>query len=112
MGAVDEATKEFKEGLISLTMRLALRQKADKYQWLIFDGGLDKSWIENMNSVLDDNKKLALITGESVALDSRTRIVFETDDLSNCSPGTISRCGLLYMDDAGISLKALVNKYT
>jgi dynein heavy chain len=83
----------------------------DKYQWLIFDGALDKTWVENMNSVLDDNKKLALITGEAVPLDSRMRIVFETDDLSNCSPGTISRCGLLYMEDKGISLKALANNY-
>lgn len=69
---------------------------------MIFDGEIDTDWVENLNSVLDDNKKLTLVTGESIPLNERMRVIFETNDLSNCSPATISRCGLVFMDDDSI----------
>jgi len=69
------------------------------------------NWVENMNSLLDDSKKLTLLTGESLVLNNKVKIVFETNDLSNCSPATISRCGLVCMADNNLSIKAMLNRY-
>jgi dynein heavy chain, axonemal len=64
-----------------------------------------------MNSILDDTKKMTLITGESILLNEQIKFLFETTDLSNCSPATISRCGLVCLPDNNISIKAMINHY-
>ena len=97
VGGMDAGTDDFKEGIISLTMRHALKQKPDKQQWIVLDGAVERRWVETMNSVLDDNAKMTLITGESVPLDGRMRMVFETVDLASCSPATVSRCSLVHV---------------
>jgi hypothetical protein len=111
IGRVDPETKEYKEGMISLQLRQAIKQKAEKYNWIIFDGKLQMNWVENMNSLLDESKKLTLVTGESLVLNARTKVIFETSDLSRCSPATISRCGLVCMNDTNVSIKGVINRF-
>lgn len=45
-----------------------MRGELQKRQWVIFDGDVDPEWVENLNSVLDDNKLLTLPNGERLSL--------------------------------------------
>lgn len=111
MGEVDAVTREFKEGILTTTMRNSIKHGDNKATWVVFDGDIEMEWVENLNSVLDDNRKLTLITGESLPLTKLTRIIIESNNLHNCSPATVSRCGIIFMNDKLVSEKAIFNHY-
>ena len=45
-----------------------VRGELSKRQWIIFDGDVDPEWVENLNSVLDENKLFTLPNGERLSI--------------------------------------------
>lgn len=95
-------SKQWKDGLLSKTMRSLSEMPDQNPKWILLDGDLDANWIESMNSVMDDNKILTLANNERIPLKSHMRMIFQIRDLRFASPATVSRAGILYIsDDSG-----------
>jgi len=106
-GDIDPGTGEWDNGIAQLIVENCSKDESPVRHWVIFDGPVDAIWIESMNTVLDDNKKLCLTNGSMIGLTSRMTIMFEVEDLEVASPATVSRCGMIYMEPEGIGLKPL-----
>lgn len=82
---------EWRDGLLGIMVRTAAAFQTTEHQWVICDGPVDAVWIENMNTVLDDNKMLCLANSERIKLTPYMHMVFEVQDLAQASPATVSR---------------------
>jgi len=107
-GESDDNTGEWCDGVLAIAVRNAANADPAYRQWILLDGPVDAVWIENMNTVLDDNKKLCLNSGEIIKLSGVTTMMFEVEDLTQASPATVSRCGMVFMEQVDIGWKVLL----
>lgn len=77
-GILDPNTRDWTDGLLSSIFRL-INKPTDKHErkYILFDGDVDALWVENMNSVMDDNKLLTLANGERIRLQKHCALLFE-----------------------------------
>uniref|UniRef100_A0A665V5K8 Dynein, axonemal, heavy chain 11 n=1 Tax=Echeneis naucrates TaxID=173247 RepID=A0A665V5K8_ECHNA len=97
-GLIHPTTREWKDGLLSSLMREQANISHLGPKWIVLDGDIDPMWIESLNTVMDDNKLLTLASNERVPLTPSMRLVFEISHLTTATPATVSRAGILYIN--------------
>ena len=117
-GELDNTTREWKDGVFTRLLRKFIDETKSlppgaiqREGWFVFDGDVDPVWVENLNSVLDDNKLLTLPNGERLALLPNIRVVFEVENLKYATPATVSRCGMVWFSDNTIENDMVVQRY-
>ncbi|TPX36351.1 hypothetical protein SmJEL517_g01576 [Synchytrium microbalum] len=113
-GHMDPTTREWTDGLFTYILRRIVdnvRGESSKRHWIVFDGDVDPEWVENLNSVLDDNRLLTLPNGERLSLPPNVRIMFEVESLRYATLATVSRCGMVWFSDDVVSPKMMYGHY-
>ncbi|XP_012535785.2 dynein heavy chain 7, axonemal-like [Monomorium pharaonis] len=98
----------WKDGLCTTILRRFAEDIVTDRKWLVFDGDLSDTWIDNLYTVLDENKMLYLTSGERFTTTESMSIIFETMSTIEISPSIISRCGIIYIDTHSIGWRPYV----
>ncbi|XP_073442216.1 dynein axonemal heavy chain 10 [Dendrobates tinctorius] len=111
-GILDPTTRDWTDGVLSNIFR-EINKPTDKKErrYILFDGDVDALWVENMNSVMDDNKLLTLANGERIRLQPHCALLFEVGDLQYASPATVSRCGMVFVDPKNLNYRPYWQKW-
>ncbi|KAJ9460839.1 Dynein beta chain [Diplonema papillatum] len=112
-GYIHPQTREWKDGLLSNVFREFAEQSQTKEnsKWIVLDGIIDAEWIESMNTVMDDNRMLTLASNERIPLTASMRMIFEISDLKNASPATVSRAGIVFINDTDLGWQPFKDRW-
>lgn len=131
-GEFDMSSHDWHDGILATIFRKFAQSTTSERKLLIFDGPIDSLWAENLNSVLDDNRKLCLASGDIIYMQKSMNLIFETSELDSATPSTvclyssfifisnffhylsfvqISRCGIVFMESRLLGWKPLVHAW-
>jgi dynein heavy chain len=110
-GETDKLSGEWLEGIFAaIWAKYNDRNKKD-INWIVCDGPVDALWIENLNTVLDDNKILTLANGDRIPMTDNVKLMFEVEDLRNASPATVSRAGIIFVSDSDLDWEPVLKSW-
>lgn len=114
-GYVTES-QDWKDGVLSNLMRNMAKENppftnSQSSKWVVLDGDIDALWIESMNTVMDDNKVLTLVSNERISLTDSMRLIFEIYSLENASPATVSRAGVVHMNENDVNWQMILDSW-
>jgi len=102
MFGVMNSVGEWEPGIFSEIWKIKNAKSNKANNWICCDGPVDAIWIENLNTVLDDNKILTLANAERIPMLDTTKMTFEVENLRNASPATVSRNGIVFVSDTDL----------
>lgn len=111
LGHLDSNTRQWYDGVLTQTAIAVNSEPSEVTSWIICDGDVDPEWIEALNSVLDDNKLLTLPSGWRIQFGNNVNFIFETHDLMNASPATISRMGIIKFSSEDLPSQSLLDSW-
>jgi dynein heavy chain len=110
-GVMNTVTGEWVPGVYSQIWKKCNDRKLKFTSWIQCDGPVDASSVENLNTVLDDNKILTLANAERIPMTDNCKMTFEVGNLDNASPATVSRCGIVYVSESDLNWEPLIETW-
>jgi dynein heavy chain len=107
-GVMNTLSQEWVPGIYSEIWKRSNDRKNKFNSWICCDGPVDAIWIENLNTVLDDNRILTLANAERIPMSDNCKMTFEVENLDNASPATVSRCGIIYVSPPDLGWEPLL----
>jgi dynein heavy chain len=110
-GETDPLSGEWTTGVFA-AMWAKFNNRNNSYNtWIIADGPVDAIWIEDLNTVLDDNQILTLANGDRMPMTDNVKMMFEVETLVNASPATVSRAGIIYVSDTDLDWAPVIESW-
>ena len=110
-GEVDPMSDEWTTGVFAAIWSKYNNRENPYSTWIVCDAPVDTFWIENLNTVLDDNQILTLSNGDRIPMTDNVKIMFENETLINASPATVSRCGIIYVSQSDLGWTPIVQAW-
>jgi len=111
-GFQDPVANEWSEGVFTALWKKSNDpKKKGVNQWMLMDGPVDAIWIEDLNTVLDDNRMLTCANGDRIPMLQSMKILFEPENLNNASPATVSRAGIIYVSTTDLGWVPIVDAW-
>ena len=110
-GETDPSSGEWTTGVFA-AMWAKYNNRNNAYNtWIIADGPVDAIWIEDLNTVLDDNRILTLANGDRMPMTDNVKMMFEVETLVNASPATVSRAGIIYVSETDLDWSPVIESW-